>query len=102
MSLLTMERCRPDALHLIAEGITCDLLKGLFVSDSLSLTASPIFPLELFSASGKSPDIRVRNDAVPTISAILQATPNYTYSAKFVLGLEDFSKATGSEKEAVS
>lgn len=83
MSLLTMERCRPDALHLIAEGITCDLLK------------------ELFSASGKSPDIRVRNDAVPTISAILQATPNYTYSAKFVLGLEDFSKATGSEKEAL-
>lgn len=29
MSLLTMERCRPDALHLIAEGVTCDLLKGL-------------------------------------------------------------------------
>lgn len=83
MSLLTMERCRPDALHLIAEGVTCDLLK------------------ELFSASAKSPDIRVPNTAVPQLSETLQRTPNYTYSAKFVLGLEDFSTATGSEKESL-
>lgn len=104
MSLLTMERCRPDALHLIAEGVTCDLLKGLWKLTWLALITcvNAAVCLELFSASAKSPDIRVPNTAVPQLSETLQRTPNYTYSAKFVLGLEDFSTATGSEKESVS
>lgn len=28
MELLTMDRCRPDSLHVLDEGITCDLFRG--------------------------------------------------------------------------
>ncbi|RCN48999.1 hypothetical protein ANCCAN_04876 [Ancylostoma caninum] len=79
-----MEKCHPDALHLLSEGVTCDLFK------------------EMFWRSGtRVPELQVQRDALPDLCAALHKSTNYTYASKFVLGIEDFSSSTVSEKDVL-
>ncbi|KAK6009310.1 hypothetical protein OSTOST_25784, partial [Ostertagia ostertagi] len=84
MDILMVHECIPDALHVISEGITCDIFKAMF------------------SPQSRVPAMKVRSDCVQEFHRIIAATRNYTYADKFVLGLEDLSGATGSEKDALS
>lgn len=84
MEMLTMERCRPDSLHLMDEGLTGDLFK------------------ELFSGRGRLPDFRVGKINASLLAVAMEKISNYTYSSAAVLDLKDLSSCTGSEKRALA
>ncbi|VDO24825.1 unnamed protein product [Heligmosomoides polygyrus] len=84
MSFITMDKCRPDALHVISEGITCDLLREMFNSKS---TVAPL---------------RVAADNVKRLAMALERCVNYTYASKIILGIDDLKACTGAEKDAIS
>lgn len=104
MDLLTMEKCNPVALHILSEGITCDLFEG---SEDESRCAYFILftitvHLEMFRRAGtRVPELQVRRDALLDLCIALQKSTNYTYASKFVLVIEDFSSSIASEKDAV-
>ncbi|EYC22858.1 hypothetical protein Y032_0016g2991 [Ancylostoma ceylanicum] len=83
MNFISMERFRPDSLHLISEGITCDLFR------------------ELFQNNAKTTELRVKRDFLRVIIEAIQRTPNNTHASRFILGVEDLSGMTGSEKDSL-
>lgn len=84
MDLLTMERCRVDALHAISEGVTCDLFR------------------ELFGSRNRVPELKMNRESILLLRGFLESTRNITYANKFVLGMQDLSRCTASEKDAVA
>ncbi|KAK6019460.1 hypothetical protein OSTOST_14904 [Ostertagia ostertagi] len=56
----------------------------------------------MFSSQSRVPAMKVRPECLQEFYRIIATTRNYTYADKFVLGLEDFSGTTGSEKDALS
>ncbi|VDO27518.1 unnamed protein product, partial [Heligmosomoides polygyrus] len=91
MEFFTVNHCMPDALHLLSEGITCNVFKG---GCTVLLT--------MFGPRKGRAVLAIRRDCFGALLVALQRTRNYTYSSKFILGAEDLSKCTGSEKEALS
>ncbi|KAL6723736.1 hypothetical protein Aduo_018710 [Ancylostoma duodenale] len=83
MDLFTMEQCHPDALHIISEGVTCNLFK------------------EMFGRAGTVPELVVKREFLPDLCFTIERATNYTYASKFVLGIQDFSTTTASEKDAL-
>ncbi|KAK5985265.1 hypothetical protein GCK32_000692, partial [Trichostrongylus colubriformis] len=84
MDILSLNNCIPDALHVISEGITCDLFKAMF------------------SVHSRVPVMKIRSQCLPSFHHIIATTRNYTYASKFILGIEDLPCTTGSEKDALS
>ncbi|KAK6059484.1 hypothetical protein COOONC_02884 [Cooperia oncophora] len=102
MEILMFNNCIPDALHVISEGITCDVFRGS------RLTLLFRFPwgfkaisLAMFSPKSHVPAMKVRSECLQEFYSFITATRNFTYAAKFVLGMDDLSGITGSEKDAV-
>ncbi|VDO99308.1 unnamed protein product [Heligmosomoides polygyrus] len=83
MDFFTMERCRVDALHALSEGVSCDLFR------------------EMLSPKRRVPELKISTASKKLLSEALESARNYTYAAKFVLGLKDLSKCTASEKDAI-
>ncbi|WKY04464.1 hypothetical protein Q1695_005456 [Nippostrongylus brasiliensis] len=84
MDLFMVNRCMPDALHLLSEGITTTIFKAMFDSRrNASIMA-------------------VQKQCIGVLNTALVKTRNYTYSSKFILALSDMSRCTGSEKDALS
>ncbi|KAK5969547.1 hypothetical protein GCK32_009862 [Trichostrongylus colubriformis] len=84
MDILSLNNCIPDALHVISEGITCDLFKAMF------------------SVHSRVAVMKIRSECLQSFHHIIATTRNYTYASKFILGIEDLPCTTGSEKDALS
>ncbi|RCN48328.1 hypothetical protein ANCCAN_05617 [Ancylostoma caninum] len=84
MHLITPESCPPDALHLISEGLTKDRIRDL-VCDSSTMS-----------------DMKLHRSDREDLKEALHGIVNYCYSNAFILGLEDLSVMTGSERDALA
>ncbi|VDP13536.1 unnamed protein product [Heligmosomoides polygyrus] len=84
MDFFTVNQCMPDALHLLSEGITSNVFRAMFGPRKGTAV------------------LAIRRDCFNALLVALQRTRNYTYSSKFILGVEDLSRRTRSEKEALS
>ncbi|KAL6728859.1 hypothetical protein Aduo_010593 [Ancylostoma duodenale] len=81
MRLLTMERCHPDALHLLSAGVTVDLIR------------------EMFFPNNKVPELKIARAAAASLHSAIDATMSLTYGSRSILGIEEMSKMTASEKD---
>ncbi|VDO89782.1 unnamed protein product [Heligmosomoides polygyrus] len=73
VELLTMDRCRPDSLHVLDEGITCDLFR------------------ELFTTKGHTPAaFRISKENVVTLCTSLEKLQSFTYASKIMMNIVFF------------
>ncbi|KAL6734967.1 hypothetical protein Aduo_005453 [Ancylostoma duodenale] len=83
MDLLTPDRCHPDALHVVSAGITVDFIR------------------EMTTTSNRIPSLRIPRAAVVALGKALERTQCHTHASRFILGLDELSRMTASEKDEV-